>query len=135
MYAASSFVEGKITEKRRKGYRKIDKTTFDKLCVEAAIVGTQNKCSQLQWVEILDPVSLSLKPCDELRLQDPACNPGIMVDVETRKPYGGRTHFHLLFMFDKSIDLGTKQTITKASPIYEMTAKVEEAIGRSLTAA
>lgn len=132
-YAASIFVHDKIREKRRKGYDPVDKATFEKASIEAAIVGTQNKCGQLEWVEITDPTHLEYKPCSEARLQDPSCNPGIIVNVETRKKYDGRTSFNLLFTFNQSFNLNTKQIITRTSPIYELTSKVEEAIGRSLT--
>jgi len=129
-----NFIETKVIEKQRKGYHKTTKTIFDKLCIEAAIVGTSNKCKNFEWVDILNLSPPQYKTCDELRLQDPNCNPGITVIVETRKSYGGRNSFHILFTADTSIDLGTNQTITKANPIYEMVQKVEEAIGRSLTA-
>ncbi len=134
MYDAGRFIDGKISEKTRKGYRKIDKAKFDKLCVEAAIVGTQNKCNNLQWIEFVGD-SLKFKPVTEDRLQSPECNPGIRVDVETKKAYGEQTSFRLLFTFDKAYDLrnGEPTLITKSSPIYELTQKVEEAVGRSLS--
>jgi predicted DNA-binding WGR domain protein len=136
---AARFVESKMAEKRRKGYYKIDKKTFDRISVEAAIVGTQNKCHNLQWVEITDDRSLTYVPVNNDRLQAPDCNPGLYVEVNTKKKYEGQDSFRFLFTFHQVYLLVyhlsgiTAIPITKTNPIYELTGKVEEAIGRSLS--
>jgi predicted DNA-binding WGR domain protein len=136
-WEAANFIDTKLREKRRKGYEPITKSAFDKLCIQSAIVGTANKCNQFEWVEIKgDNYFVTI---DDNRLQNPDCNPGVYVEVETKKKYGGESSFNILFTFDKAYLIGPKRfitpvgLITKESPIYELTAKVEEAIGRSLS--
>lgn len=134
-YAAIEFVRSKQGEKSRKGYHPIDKQKFDELSIQAAIVGASNKCRNFRWVEITDPANLKHVPCDADRLQSPDCNPGVFVEVETKKEYDGRHLTALLFTFSQVYDVtdGRKVLlVTKASPIYELTKKVEEALGRSL---
>lgn len=138
---AINFIENKFHEKRRKGYtdkidgKVIDQGVFEKLATEAAIVGTQNKCHELQWVEIQDEDGGDYQPIGEERLFDPDCNPGLLVTLETRKKYDGDTHFRLLFTFDKCFKITPYRTtpIDKSSDLYKMTSKVEEAIGRSMS--
>lgn len=134
-YGAINFIRGKMGEKTRKGYRPIDKKKFDELCIQSAIVGSSNKCRQFQWVEITNPKELTFHKITEERLANPECNPGIYVEIETKKEYGGRTKFDLLFTFEQVFDLRPNPTlVTKTSPIHELTGKVEEALGRSLSA-
>lgn len=136
-YAAGRFIESKMGEKTRKGYRPIEKKKFDELVIQSAIVGTSNKCRNFRWVEITDESNLKFKTITEDRLADPACNPGVFVELETKKEYSGKTMFALLFTFDKVFDVTDGRNITlvtKASPIYELTGKVEEALGRTLSA-
>lgn len=132
-YAAANFIDTKYREKARKNYKKIDKTQFDKLCIEAAIIGTANKCEQMRWVEIKDIDKLKFVDCTEARLQDPQCVPGIVITAKTKKVYDGQTTLNILFTFDNSYDLNNNTAITKTNPLYEITAKIEEAIGRSLS--
>ncbi len=135
-YVAGRFIESKMSEKRRKGYRTIEKKKFDELCIQSAIVGTSNKCRNFRWVEITDEANLRFKTIPEERLADPNCNPGVFVELETKKDYGGKSMFALLFTFDKVFDVTNGHNITlvtKSSPIYELTEKVEEALGRSLS--
>lgn len=152
VHEASRFIDTKYAEKRRKGYteryqgRVIDHTIFEKMATEAAIVGSSNKCHQMQWVEIVknDPTTgkpaangvTALKPITDDRLSEPDCNPGLMVKLETKKQYGGNNKFDLLFTFDRAFHLvgGGIYEITKSHALNELTAKVEEALGRSLTA-
>lgn len=58
---AASFISDKYYEKKRKGYtdtdkqgNKIDHARFEMMCIEAAIVGTSNKCDALDWVELVE---------------------------------------------------------------------------------
>ncbi len=124
-----------MNEKIRKGYRIIDKKKFDQLCIQSAIIGTSNKCKNFQWVEITNETNLEFKSCTEDRLADPACNPGVFIVVETKKCYGGCNLFALLFTFEKAFEVTNDRNIliTKSNPIYELTEKVEEALGRSLS--
>lgn len=146
-HEAVRFIESKSQEKRRKGYldkydnAPIDRSVLDKLAIEAAIVGTQNKCHGMQWVEITDPDAGYFEAIQESRLYDPDCNPGVLVKLETRKEYDGETKFKLLFSFDRCFRVshsninnpGVTVQITENSDLYKMVQKVEEAIGRSLS--
>ncbi len=135
LYEAGEFINGKMREKTRKGYEKIDQTKFDKLSLEAVIVGSQNKCSDLQWVEITNDKTLAHKAATETRLQDPDCNPGINVRLQTKKKYDGRDSFTLLFTFTNAYEVlyGSATPITKSHALYDLTQKVEEAVGRTLS--
>lgn len=141
-WEAVSFIDGKYREKARKGYTHIEQSDFDRRSIEAAIVGTQNKCYDFRWLKIIDDRvgHLEFEVADELILQDPNCNPGIRVSLETKKEYANRKSFTLVFTFDKAFDIVTAGRsssavpIAKSSPLYELTQKVEEALGRSLSA-
>jgi predicted DNA-binding WGR domain protein len=138
-YLAVSFVHGKMAEKTRKGYNQINKKKFDQLCIQSAIVGTSNKCRAFKWVELFENQRFS--EINEARLADPACDPGVYVELETKKAYDGRNQFRILFTFDKVyvfkavLDDSIRgiAPITKSDEIYELTQKVEEALGRSLS--
>lgn len=140
-YQAVNFIDTKFREKCRKGYKDkidgkpIDQGVFEKLAIEAAIVGTQNKCHEMQWVEIKDAANGGFVHITEDRLFDPDCNPGLLVKIETRKEYDGDTSFRLLFSFDNCFKIGRNgmHAITKSSDLYKMAQKVEEAIGRNLS--
>ncbi len=135
-YGAIEFVRAKQGEKTRKGYHSIDKKKFDELSIQAAIVGASNKCRNFRWVEITDlTAGFKIETCTEDRLQNPDCNPGLFVEVETKKEYNGRHVTALLFTFSQVYDVtdGRKVIlVTKTSPLYELTNKVEEALGRTL---
>lgn len=147
-YQAANFISSKFSEKQRKGYldkyqgKQITQATLDQLNAEAAIVGTQNKCHQFQWVELKqNNGTISYNPITEERLYDPSCNPGILVNFETRKPIDDRSHFTFLFTLEKAFDVSAKirqvspdQQIQPKHPLYDMVKKVEEAIGRNLGA-
>jgi len=139
-YSAARFVETKISGQRRDGYKPIDRATLDRMAIEAAIVGTQNKCHNFKWVELhQDAHGIGLhgfSTISEDRLMDPSCNPGLVVEIETRKEYGGRTKFTVLFALEQAYEVRTPQnlsTIRKTDPLYELTEKVEEAVGRSMS--
>lgn len=138
-YAAADFIATKMREKTRKGYTPIDKPKFDQLCIQAAIVGTSNKCHSFNWVEIKDDNKFVF--IKEEQLADPNCNPGIYVELETKKEYDGQNNFRLVFTFDKMYvipnggsSLRAAGLVIKGSPLYELSTKVEEAIGRTLSA-
>lgn len=137
-YAALSFIRSKMDEKTRKGYQPISKKKFDELCIQAAVVGTSNKCHAFKWVEIKD--DQQFVTADELRLSNPECNPGIYVEIGTKKNYNNKNHFKIVFTFDRVyvIESGDSYLragglVLKNNELYELTQKVEEAIGRSLS--
>jgi len=149
-YAAANFIDGKYHEKRRKGYRdtdeagqKITHARFDEMCTEAAIVGTSNKCHKLQWVELTETGvnTYEFTPINEDRLYAPDCNPGLLVELETKKEHDNRNRFKLLFTFEETFDVrdanraAPNQLVDSSHPLHDMTEKVEEAIGRRLSAA
>jgi predicted DNA-binding WGR domain protein len=145
-YSYSEIVS-KVYEKQRKGYKQITRDVYEQKTVEAAIVGTQNKCHTMRWLEQKKDASAfgSLRfadgviyaPVDERRLQEPDCEPALMVVLETRKEY-----LELLFTPDGSYLLGStgsrsqglsmRQPVTKGHALYELVAKVEESLGRGL---
>lgn len=140
VYAATDFITTKFREKNRKGYTNqyqdapITQEVLDKLATEAAIVGTQNKCSQLTWVEV-QPGGYKVVSAE--RLSDPECNPGLLAHLTTRKEYAGNNEFIILFTEDAAW-LATStghctSRITKTHVLYELVQRVEEAVGRSLS--
>lgn len=146
-YQAAGFIDSKLGEKRRKGYvetfngQPIDSTKLEELCIEAAIVGTSNKCHAMQWVEITsdDPATIAFSKIDQTRLMDPTCNPALLVDIETKKEYCGRSRFSILFTGDAAYFsspnpsvVAKSQRITPSHDAAELTGKIEEAIGRKL---
>ena len=145
-WSSARFINTKFGEKTRKGYtdhfggKPISQATLDRLNTEAAIVGTQNKCHDFQWVEIEIKAggAVYFKVINEDRLYDPDCNPAIVVQFQTRKDIGGRDSFRFLFTLDGTYDiLGNSQRATKTQlveaghPLHKMVEKVEESIGRS----
>ena len=154
-YQAANFIDSKLSEKRRKGYvstydgKPIDDAKLEELFIEAAIVGTSNKCHAMQWVEITqdDGTRIAFEKIDQARLMDPNCNPALVVEIETRKLYCGVDKFSILFTPDAayfSNPLGGKgmmspnfivksQRVTSSHEAAELTQKVEEAIGRKLS--
>lgn len=148
-YAAADFIDTKYREKRRKGYldldengNPIDHARFEMMCTEAAIVGTQNKCHNMHWVELAaDGDGFSYVEITDDRLYSPDCNPGLLVEFETKKEHDNRNRFKFLFTFEETYDIrdanraAKNQLVTSAHPLHKMTEKVEEAIGRKLSAA
>jgi predicted DNA-binding WGR domain protein len=148
-YAAANFIDNKYHEKRRKGYRDRDEqgnqithARFEEMCTEAAIVGSANKCHNMQWVELSEtsPGVFGFAAIDEQRLYDPNCNPGLLVELETKKEHDNRNRFKLLFTFEETYDVrdanraAANQKVEANHPLHDMTKKVEEAIGRRLSA-
>jgi len=138
-YEAAELIDKKRREKGRKGYNPVDRKKFDEMNLQAAIVGTNNKCHSLRWVNVKE-AGFSL--ATDTELQDPNCNPGIWINVQTKKVYDGRSGFEFLLTADHVYDLPIvantstimkfARAITKSSPLYELIRKVEEAVGRSL---
>lgn len=131
-YSAINFIRGKISEKFRKGYEEVDTATADRLSIEAAIVGSQNKCHKCEWVEIVE--NGTYKTIDEQRLYHPDCNPGLLVSMQTKKEYDGKHDFDLLFGVEDCY-LMTPFVWKKVEPgtdIHKLTQSVQEAIGRNL---
>jgi len=145
-YEATNFMSTKFNEKARKGYKdkirgtQIDPGMLEKLSIEAAVVGTQNKCQGMEWVEIVsrDDSACKFTRINDTRIYEPDCTPGLLVSMETKKEYHKLNTFSLLFTGDAAF-LADQYTgvaylkIDKADPLYELTQKVEEAVGRSLS--
>ena len=147
-YSAANFIDTKYYEKRRKGYRdtnengqKIDHARFEMMCTEAAIVGTQNKCHNMHWVELsATGDGFSYVEISDDRLYSPDCNPGLLVEFETKKEHDARNRFKFLFTFEETYDVRdakraiASQLVDSTHPLHKMVEKVEEAIGRKLSA-
>jgi predicted DNA-binding WGR domain protein len=143
---AVSYISTKFNEKQRKGYtdkirgETIDAGRLEKLSIEAAIVGTQNKCQSMEWVEITsaDDSACKFARINDTRIYEPDCTPGLLVTMETKKTYHQLNDFSLLFTGDAAF-LADQYTgiaylkVEKKDPLYELTQKVEEAVGRSLS--
>jgi predicted DNA-binding WGR domain protein len=148
VYAAANHLDNKFREKKRKGYtdkldgEPIDSAKLEELAIRAAVVGTQNKCHDMQWVEITsDGPTVEFQSISDQRLYEPDCVPGLLVAMETRKEYDGETSFSILFTGDAAHKARTNKAksgvttgkIEKSDELYELTKKVEEAVGRSLS--
>lgn len=144
-YQAAHFINKKFDEKYRKGYTDkidgaiIDRAKLEELAIEAAIVGTQNKCDGMAWVEITRTDPVTYLKIDEDRLYEPDCTPALLVNITTRQSFDGQFNFNLLFTGEdvmlatsKNSGLAT-QKIEKSHPLYDLTTKVEQAIGRRLS--
>lgn len=129
---ASCYLRRKAYEKTRKGYVNVDYNEFNRLSLQAAIVGTQNKCGDFHYVEFID--GNQFRMVSEERLADPECKVGFMLDFSTRKPYDGLTDFILVIKPDASI-VAYGQLDMKILPndhaIYELADKVRDAVGCS----
>lgn len=142
-WGAADFITTRLREQTRKGYRGVTKQEFDELSIQAAVVGTNNKCNVFEWVELSGDGAFKKITPD--RLAAPDCNPGVYVVLETKKQFiPGMNSYRLLFSFDKAHLLVPPMTlvspdckyygqITKGHQLYELTQKVEEALGRSLS--
>lgn len=135
---AINFISKKVYEKQAKGYSntingaKITEAELNKVNTIAAIIGTQNKCSNFQWVEIKEHGdSLKYELISEDRLYDPNCNPGILIDVEMRE---NSLKFRFLFSSQNVYDVsyGDFSVISNKHPLYKIVNKVEEAIGHGM---
>lgn len=141
---ADRYIEEKIDEKKRlKGYYKITEQQFAVRSRQASIVGLQNKCSGLAWIEALPYKYLDEYQCykkvPDSRLADPAYDPVLIVNLSTRKEYAGRVDFKLLFTPDATFEItgsiGSRDThcdfafrtvqVTPGHPLHELTEKVE----------
>jgi predicted DNA-binding WGR domain protein len=151
LFQATSFIHKRVHEQHRKGYKTIDAQKLDELTIQAVIVGTQNKCHAMTWVEMGEENGyFTFCPASEARLSDPNCNPGLAVCIETRKPMldSLNTEFYMLFTGDsvyaatgKPHHIKNKWTqgvveqnrITPNSKLHKLVKKVEEAVGQSMS--
>jgi len=152
-YQAESWISSATYKKQEKGYvnqydyKPITDHTLQKLATIAAIIGTQNKCQDPQWVEI-DLNNKSYKKIDENRLQHPECYPGLRLRIETKKSYkdeigDDHTFFNLIFCSDGCFrsnysgsfitTANTIKKIEKDDPIYPLVLKLEKAVGLILS--
>jgi len=148
---AQRYVNKKLQEKTRKGYRVCSKPDFDKANLAAAIVGTQNKVGDMNWIEVyINPeqingnlTEISYRKITEDRLSQPDCNPGLLVKIDTKKEYAGETEFTMIFAGEKvykSISNGNVvsrstgqpffKPIEKTDAVYKLVEKIGEVLGR-----
>ena len=122
-WRADNFACDKKREKHNRGYSEAAKEEFKKLNLQAAIVGSANKCESIQWVD-----EKRMKHLSDSDLQDPNCKACILVDIETRKKYDGEQSFRLLFTPNETylMDCG-RQTIDESSELYKFVDKVGRA--------
>ncbi len=137
LYQATNFIDGKYHEKSREGYtdkhqgRIITPSVFDKICLEASIVGTSNICNELLWCDIYSPETHRWRCISDEELLNPNIKPGIIINFSTGKSYNGRSTFRVLFDFDKFYDTSMNKYIEKGDPLYPLLMKFGEAICRT----
>jgi predicted DNA-binding WGR domain protein len=165
---AVSFIAKKYNEKLRKGYvdkidgKSVDRKMFEELCLRASIIGTNNKLQDMKWMEWVDggsPEKSVIRTCTPERLMEPSCVPVLYISFQSKKPFGDRRFFDLVFAADgvyvcsfgrhnpKDPEDGWSGYSTSHSevpvseldgplgedhPLKEMLEKIEEAIGRTL---
>jgi predicted DNA-binding WGR domain protein len=86
-WEAKYALDDKLREKREKGYREISDAEYKTMVAVAQLVGLNNKVISTTWMERIKNgnVATWIGPVDELRLQDPACFPGLQVAFNDRK--------------------------------------------------
>lgn len=141
-YAARGFISSKSRDKLNNGYKPSTKTEFEQETIIATIIGSSNKCTQFHWVKVSDELGRGSQPipgtdirytaCTEEELINPETNPGIYIELETKKSFHDRNQLQILLTGDHSYDLITGEPITQTSEIYQLVKKLEEAIGRRL---
>ncbi len=138
------FVRSKIWEKQNKGYKEVDQREFERLTTIAAIIGPVNKLKSACWVEysvakiINNKQSISYARVTSARLLEPSCNPGLLVEFETKKPIRvglvDRNDFTFLLTSDELYDIeGSKGSkIGKQSELRKFAEAVGEALGKTM---
>jgi len=125
-YAAENNLSDRAWKKRQKGYEPVTEQVFKCEIALAQIVGTANKIGGRQWVEVKD--KNRFVPVDEKRLQNPKCNPGMFLEISSRK-YGD-----LMILFDSEGAFYANKTskmgkITEDSEHWDLVEKAQEALG------
>ena len=136
---ASRFAHDKEWSQRSQGYQPCNKQLYNKLSTEAAVVGTKNKCLQIEWVEfVTDQYGIGIhgyNSIDESKLCDPKCNPALLVSVEFQKPQL-TNKVHLLIYTNKGIYTSDYSAtlnrpirkLDNTSKIYNLAIKIGETI-------
>lgn len=162
-YSALLNIRKLIEEKERDSYTKISDKEFERQTAIASAIGTANKILEVKWLEFIDSspahsyielrnyTSLpTVKDADinyvyttEERLSSPDCNPGLMLDIETKKKYQESNRHCLIIAEDKiysSIALrgysadhiwkykADVSLIKEDHPLYALAQKVQKAI-------
>jgi predicted DNA-binding WGR domain protein len=130
LYKAANFIDSKYREKANKGYKPIKQSELDRMCIEAAIIGTQNKCNKFAWVDIKGPCQYVF--VTDAELYNPDIVPGIVVDLTTRGEIDGKHDFKFLFDFDNVFDLSTNTIIPKSSKLTPFIKKMTDVLCRSI---
>lgn len=161
-YSALLNIRKLIAEKERDSYTKISDKEFERQTAIASAIGTANKILEVKWLEFTDSspahsyIELrnytlpTVKDADinyvyttEERLSSPDCNPGLMLDIETKKKYQESNRHCLIIAEDKiysSIALrgysadhiwkykADVSLIKEDHPLYALAQKVQKAI-------
>ena len=90
-WEADHFINGKRSEKARKGYKAVTSAILNEEALKAEIIGTANKLDQFQWAKKIKEGQYEAVNVEAL--SDPDVDPGILVAVTTRKEYDGRDQF------------------------------------------
>jgi len=143
--------------KQQEGYTLVSKADYERMAVEASIVGSSNKCHDFKWVEIASEEKqpdgytvVIYAAIDEARLMDPECFPGIRITLETRKEYvvddDTGNKFDLLFTMEKAYARNSRtsptpdpggdiwQEIDAKHSLKKLKGDVEAALGRRFSA-
>lgn len=112
---AERFLDSKVYDKMRGGgYTVIQEPQFKRLQATAAVIGSKNKVTDVQWVEIMS--GNKCKEIPEQRLGSPECLPGIRVKFSL--PDNSQVHY-LMFTMSGS-DLEAKYSYNSLGPFVDL---------------
>ncbi len=95
--SAESYIENKKREKLNEGYKTVTSLELHKAEIESAILGTRNKCCANIWVEMIGP---RFQLVHSNRLQEPDCQVGLFIILQTQKQYADFNHHYFVFTND-----------------------------------
>lgn len=117
---ADCYIISKVHNKTSKGYKQISDPKLSELNLNAAIVGSSNKCNSMEWVKY-DEVTKILTNDIGKDVGDPSYEPLLFVSLETRKAYVNKNlqvnHFDILITSEKIYVLTIKSMRSKANDL------------------
>lgn len=95
--SAESYIASKKKEKINEGYKEVSSLELHKAEIESAILGTRNKCCASLWVRTVGP---RFELIHTSRLQEPDCQVGLFIILQTHKTYNNYNHHYFVFTND-----------------------------------
>lgn len=124
---AESYANRKHHDRLNHNYEVVALDEFKKAQTEAAIVGSANKCSKIEWLI----TNKGDKIATDSEMQDPANKVALHVVVETRKKYDGENDFEFIIEEDSIEYRGTSggyHPVDESSEVFKLTSKIMEAV-------